>query len=136
MQIKRKKLYCMLLTICFIASCICLNDFKTGNLMPLFGATNQASQVIATDYHIANEDVCTADMLGNTHTSLLNQQRVTRNTDILRKIRTILYWLDDFRSLQIPFKFFTSTNPNICNIAVDVTDIIHFIHDKDGKKRN
>lgn len=135
MQRKKKKLYCVLLTICFLASCICSDDIKTDYLMPLFGATNPSSQIIATNYRTPNKDVCTVDMLENARTSLLSQQSVNQNTQIQRKSKTLFYLSDDLRSLQTSLKFYTSANPNIYTNSVDVTGIIHFIHDKDGKKQ-
>lgn len=134
MQRTKKKLYCVLLSLCFIASCICSDDFKTDKRMPLSGAINQSDQIISTGCRIPYEKVCTVEASRNTHTALLNQHTILHTTEIHRKSDTPFSLYGDLRSLKSPFQFYSSANPDIYTDNIDAADIIHFIHDKDGKK--
>jgi hypothetical protein len=135
LQGKRDKIYCFILIICLIASCLCFDELKTDGSMYLFDATNESSQVITAGYSFSNEDACTLEMLGNIHTSLLSHQATPRNSETQRKSESLYFLLDELAFLHSPFKFFTSANLNIYIADTDVAEIIHFIHEKDGKKR-
>ena len=135
LQTKRHKMYCLFLLICLMASFICFDNFKTDDMMCFFGATNESKQIITVAYSISNEDVCTVEMLGHTHNSLLTQQTAKHNCETQRKSETLLERIDNSASLQSLFKFFTSVNANICILNTDAAEIIIFIHNKDGKKR-
>lgn len=135
LQSKRSKLYCFILTICFIASFLCFDAFKADGWVYLSDATNESNQINAVSYSMSNEDVCTAEMLGHTHTRLLRQQTATRDNETQRKSGTSFLWQSALAVLQSPFKFFTSTNLNIRTANANIAEIVHFIHAKDGKKR-
>ena len=132
----RNKIYCFILMICFMTSCICFDAVKADDSMYLFDAANESGQVFTAGEHISNEDVCTSEMLGNTHTRLLSHQTAARNhNETQRKSETLIFLLGDLASLQSPFKFFTSASTNIHTTGTDIAEILHFIHAKDGKKR-
>lgn len=133
MQCKRHKIYCLILIVCFITSCICFESFKAEGMACLSNAADESDQ-ITTGYSISNEDVCTAEMLGYSHNSLLTQQTAKHNSETQRKSETLFGEIDNSASLQSSFKFFTSVNANICIDNTDAAEIIIFIHDKDGKK--
>jgi hypothetical protein len=122
--------------ICFIASCICFNDFKTDELVSLFDAAQESGQILTVGYSISNMDVCTVEMLGNTHTSSLAvQQSALRSNEVQRKSETLSFLLCNLDSCQSSLKSFTSAFSSINMESADVAEIIHFIHEKDGKKR-
>jgi hypothetical protein len=81
--------------ICSIASCICFNIFKTDELGSFCDAAQESGQILTAVYSISNMDVCTVEMLGNTHTSNLTvQQSALRNNEMQRKSETLSSLLD------------------------------------------
>lgn len=134
LQIKKKKLYCSILAICFIKSCIYSDVVNINYLMPLFSAANLSIQIATTDNCNSNEDICTISMPGNVHTSMLSRQFVSRNTQIQRKSRTLFYLLNELKSLRNSLKFYDSAASETSINSVGVAEVIHFIQDKDGKK--
>lgn len=135
MQGKKKKLYCILLVICLFASFICFDHFKTGERMSFFGAANTFDHIFTEGSSISSEDVCTVEMLGNTHSGLLTRPSSTQNSESQRKSETLSCLLGVIASLQASLHFFASADMSIDADHASAAGVIHFIHDKDGKKR-
>jgi hypothetical protein len=122
--------------ICFAVSCICFNNIKTDEFVCLYDAASESGQIFTAAYSISNVDVCTVEMLGNTHTASLSvQQTALRSNEVQRKSATQSLLLCDLTPLQSSFKFFTSAAPNSNAKNADVTEIMHYIHETDGKKK-
>jgi hypothetical protein len=103
--------------------------------MNSFGATNQSSQMMTASDSISNEDVCTVEMLGNTQASLFSHPITSRNSEMQKKSESLFFLLAELAFLLSLFKFFLSANSNLYIGNTDAAEIIHFIHEKDGKKR-
>jgi hypothetical protein len=149
LQQKRSKIYCVILTICLVASCLCFDNLKADGLMYSFDAINQSGQIIiagnntsdesgqiiTTSYNSSNEDMCATEIQGNIHTSLRSNQTTSRNSETQRKSDSQYFLFGGAAYLQSPFKFFTTANSNICIANINIAELIHYIHAKDGKKR-
>lgn len=103
--------------------------------MPFSGAANEACHIFAADCNITDEDACTVEMLSNTHTSVLNQHVMAHNGEKHRKSGTTLLCFDTRLYSGFPLNVFASANTNIYADNLYVADVIHYIHEKDGKKR-
>jgi hypothetical protein len=103
--------------------------------MNSFGATNQSSQMMTASDSISNEDVCTVEMLGNAQASLFSHPITSRNSEMQKKSESLFFLLAELSFLLSLCKFFLSANSNLYIRNTDVAEIIHFIHEKDGKKR-
>jgi hypothetical protein len=122
--------------ICFAASCICFNNIKTDEFVRLYDAARESGQILTAGYSISNVDVCTVEMLGNTHTSSLSvQQNALRSNEVQRRLETQSVLLCNLYSCQSPLNSFTSADSNINMENADVAEIMRFIHEKDGKKK-
>lgn len=121
---------------CLFTSNICFDTFKTDDLVCLSSSTCESNKIIASDYSVSNEDVCTVEMLGNTHISLPSQQAAKRNGVTHKKSETLLVGIDNSATSKSQLYFFTSVNANICPYNTDATETIIFIHNKDGKKES
>jgi hypothetical protein len=135
LQFRRKKIYHVIFLIFLITSCVFFDDTKADGLMCLSDAIKDTIPNVTASYNISTEDTCTVEMLGDTYTCLLNQQTVTYHSETQRKTETLFGGLEDYASLQLSFRFFASTNPDIYADNTDVAELMHFIHNKDGKKK-
>jgi hypothetical protein len=135
LQSRRNKTYCFILIICLLTSCVCVGGFQADGQVNSFVATNQSGQMMTATDTISNEDVCTVEMLGNTQTSLFSHQITSRNSETQNKSESLFLLLAAFVFLQSLFRFYTSASSGIYVVTTDVAEIIHFIHDKDGKKK-
>ena len=125
----------MLLIISLIASSVCFDDIKADNRMPFSGVANEACHIFAADCNITDEDACTVEMISNTHTSVLNQHLAAHNGEKHRKSGTLHSCPDTGVYSVFSLNVFTSANTNIYADNLYVADVIHYIHEIDGKKR-
>lgn len=135
LQGKKKRRYCILLVICLFASFICFDHFKAGEKMFFSGAADTFDHILTEGSSISSEDVCTVEMLGNIHSGLLTRPSSTQNSESQRKSETLSCLLGDLASLQVSLHFLTSADTGIDTAHASAAGIIHFIHDKDGKKK-
>lgn len=103
--------------------------------MSFFGTTNSFEHILTEAGSISGEDVCTVEMLGNTLNGLLLGPSSIQNSESQRKSRTLSCLFGVLASLQAYFHFFKSAETDIDTDCASVAEVIHFIHDKDGKKR-
>lgn len=80
------------------------------------------------------EDACTFDMLGSVQTNFLCQRTVTGNSEQTRKPETLSFALAETVTLCQSSHFFSSVDTLIFPANGELTEIIRFIHNKDGKK--
>jgi hypothetical protein len=118
-----------------IISCVCFDVFKTDALARPLDVQQKSAQIFIESCGSIREDVCTVEMLGSAQAILFCQQAVVRNSEIFGKSE----WLfGDFMLMalqQRPLQSFLSVNPSICANKGDLTAVIYFIHNKDGKKK-
>jgi hypothetical protein len=74
-------------------------------------------------------------MLGNTQPCLLNQRSAVRNVKLHKNAGTRFCRPTDIAALRYSLKFFASAALFIISDNTDVAEIMHFIHNQDGKKR-
>jgi hypothetical protein len=134
-QRKYKKIYSAFIIIYFVASTICFGNIKANRSGLDFFATNESNDIFTAGDSILNEDVCTGEMLGNNQISLLNQHNLTSYNENHRKTAAQSFLSNKIIELQYFFNFFSFVNQYALSDDTDVTQIIYFIHDKDGKKR-
>lgn len=134
MQRRKHKIYCLILAICFIASCICLDNYKADSLMCVSHTMNESSPVINAGYRVSNEDACTSEMMGNIHNSLLTYRSARYNSEEQSRTGTLLGILHCSCAFQKAFCYFTSVTADISPVSSNAAEIILFIHSKDGKK--
>jgi hypothetical protein len=118
-----------------ITSCICFDNFQAGDLMCLSDAATSSSQIISPGYNNSNEDMCLAEMLGNSQSSLLNQYALFQGVKLQNKWESPFDIRIDTAAIQYPDKFFAYTSQFIISSTKDIVEIIYFIHKEDGKKR-
>jgi hypothetical protein len=134
-SLKGKGIVSIILMLYLILSSVCFDDFKTGDLACLSDVKNESAQIVAEGYGSIKEDMCTAEMLGTAQAILLYHQTLTRNSEILRKSELLFLGFMAIAVLQLPFKSFISVNALFFEDNVDLTELIHYIHNKDGKKK-
>lgn len=104
--------------------------------MFLSSATNESDEIITESTYVSDVVLCTVETVGNTHNRLFTKQNERRNSEIHRKYESMLGGIVATVSLQSLFIFFTSIIAIFCLNSADVAEIIFYIHNKDGKKRN
>jgi hypothetical protein len=108
----------------------------TDGLAYCFGAANNSDSAILSGHGIFNTDVCTTEMLGNAHDALQVEQNTVYNREMQRKLEKRSLWFCAFSSLPLfRSKFFSSANDHTETAETSTAEIIHFIHNKDGKKK-
>jgi hypothetical protein len=134
-SVKGKRIYSVILIMCLIVSSACFDNFRAGTSVRSFGAPNESHPIFTESYCLSGEDVCTEDMLGNTFSNLIHIQTVTKSRETKEKAENLFLLLYALILLQCPFYFLVSANPNLKREGSDFAQIIHFIHNKDGKKK-
>jgi hypothetical protein len=132
---RERKIYSLILMLFLIVSTVCFDNFKTGDLVRLSDTENKSTRISTADYSSFNKDVCTVEMLGTSQTILFSQQTAYRNSELVRRSESLFLSTIDNAAIKLPFKSFAVVNP--LNLAEnrDTTETIHFIHNKDGKKK-
>ena len=130
LYIKQCKLKSIFIILCLLFSFICLEDIKTDNTILPVPSHHDASSELSSNCNIQEEDACTLDMLTRNQTiNLRNQNQFNKKS----YNRTTLSPFAD--SLCPGYKFYISVNSCIYNVNSVIADILHYIHNKDGKKR-
>jgi hypothetical protein len=134
MRQKGNRIHSIILIICFLASCLCFDGIKAGDVVRLSGATEVSGQFITTGNDIPSDDVCTLEMLGNVQTGFLALPTTKRGSDSQRESDSFVCMPADSQNLLSVYKFLSSANAIIA-VNACIAEILCFIHDKDGKKR-
>jgi hypothetical protein len=130
MRDKSRNIISVVIILYMILSSVCFDDFKADALVyPSDG--NESTQISIES--CIKEDVCTVEMLGTTQEVLLCQQNVSGNSELHRKSE-LLYFLS-MAAILLLFKFCIPVNVSTSENVGNLTEIILFIHNKDGKKK-
>jgi hypothetical protein len=132
---KSRSIISVIVMLYLLVSCICFDDFKTGDLMRPSDVKNESTQILMYGNNSIKEDMCTVEMLGTAQAILLCRQTAIRNSETQRKSESQFGGYIAIAALQVPFKSFISVNTLFFEDNGDLTETIHFIHNKDGKKK-
>jgi hypothetical protein len=135
LKAKGRRIIRTIVTLYLILSCICFDEIKTDSLAYPFDATNKPEQSITQGCSGIKEDVCTVEMSGIAHEILLCRQSVTQNSEQHRKPELLFGASVTMAEIQLPLKSYLSFNASNFKVNEASTEIIRFIHNKDGKKQ-
>lgn len=137
----QRKYNCIFIILCLIMTCISLDNIRINNMSSINDTVYPASSTcISSSCSITDEDACTLDMLSSSYINQLNQNNQTsllRNNSQRKQDKSgsgfSLHY--NAKTLPSPLYFYTSVcHFNLSDIS-NVTDILQYIHDKDGKKK-
>jgi hypothetical protein len=135
LKAKGRRIIRTIVTVYLILSCICFDEVKTDSLVYPYDATNKQVQSFTEGCSGIKEDVCTVEMSGIAHEILLCRQSVTQNSEQHRKPELLFGASVTMAEIQLPLKSYLSFNASNFKVNEASTEIIRFIHNKDGKKQ-
>ena len=97
-------------------------------------ASNSRADYLRTIGYITSADACTAEMLESARSNLLNRASVVKQNEIREKDGARSESLKAEGALQNSNQFYTFANLCAKITGTDTVGVIHFIHNKDGKK--
>lgn len=136
MQKKQTRLYCILFAIWLLTSCICFDGFPSDHMMFSSDVVSSSTSLITSNDSTANEDICTIQMLGISHTNLLYQRTYKRTNDTNHKWDFPFLLQMDVAPSQSAVCFLSVTDSKLLSNKAYLTNVIHYIHDMDGKKKH
>jgi len=131
-----RKIYNIFFAICLIITGACFNQVESGAFVVPEYLGEIPYCAIETDTTVTSEDVCTVEMLGNQNSSLLSRQVLTKCFDKIRKSEEKNILFINSACLQSSFHICFSAETNILASENEIAEVIQFIHNKDGKKKN
>ena len=134
MRCMSKKRICLILAFLMLFTGMCLENRRAHSLFvsPVIPKTD--SSVYADALLRAESDVCTAEMLGVRNYSYIWE---TAGKSALRykDMKVSLYALCVWSCLQAFFCFFVAAYAVYSSASDDVSEVVQYIHNADGKKR-
>jgi hypothetical protein len=122
-----------------VVSGICFEEVRTERFFcPSFlyqsNATTNSIPILTDLLGSAREDACTAEMLGSTSNVFSCQQEAPKIRIFQRKPETLRWISVALAAFLLPFSSYVSFLISKPGCAGNLTEIIQFIHSKDGKK--
>lgn len=81
------------------------------------------------------EAACTAEMLGTVQTLFLCRQVLSSSSELRKKPELLSWNFIPMAAGRLPIRAFSPETLLLCEADSDSAEILHFIHDKDGKKK-
>jgi hypothetical protein len=122
-----------------VVSGICFEEVRTERFFcPSFlcpSNENANSTPILTDlFGSVREDACTAEMLGGAQSVFFCPQEAAKSGGSQRKPETLRWIFRTAETFLLPFSSYVSDRISNPGCTGNLTGIIRFIHNKDGKK--
>lgn len=132
MQTRKHRLYCLIILFCLLTSCFCFDNSVSTRMESLSNA-NQ-SPLFSNSASLTANDICTMEMLRNTYPTLqsLQSSKPVNSVHFKNGLQYAIAGLPYVLSQATCF--FTSGNVTVCIENTKVAEIIHYIHNTDGKK--
>jgi hypothetical protein len=135
LKAKGRRIIRTIVILYLILSCICFDEIKTESLACSSDAANKLAQSVTQGCNDIKEDVYTVEMSGVAHEILLCRQSVTQNSEQHRKSELLFGTSIAMAEIRLPLKASASFYASIFKDNEASTEIIYFIHNKDGKKK-
>jgi hypothetical protein len=122
-----------------LVSVICFDEVRTERFFcPSFlcpsNETTNSIPILTDLFRSVREDACTAEMLGGAQNIIFCPQEVLKSGQSQRKPETLRGIFVTAETFWLPFSFYVSDRISNLGCTVNLTEIIRFIHSKDGKK--
>jgi hypothetical protein len=134
-RLRKLKNVGVIMLVCIIILGVCLDMGRADEQVRSYTYGETSHNFIVTGSSITAEDVCTVEFIETSRSNILNRQ-LSGSSDSSRKndYETFSGYLADMQERLLSFRFLVSSNICIHIVCTDITEGIHFIHDKDGKK--
>jgi hypothetical protein len=122
-----------------VVSGICFEKVRTERFFcPSFlypsNETTNSTPILTDLFGSVREDACTAEMLGGAQNLFFCPQEVPKSGQSQRKSETLRGIFVTAEAFLLPFSSYVSDRSSNLGCTVNLTEIIRFIHSKDGKK--
>jgi hypothetical protein len=122
-----------------VVSGICFEEVRTERIFcPTFlcasNETTNSTPVLTDLLGSVREDACTVEMLGGAQNVSFCQQEAAKSGGSQRKPETLRGISMTAEAFWLPFSSYGSNRIFSPGYTGNLTEIIHFIHSKDGKK--
>lgn len=134
-RLRKLKSVGVIMLVCIIILGVCLDMGRADEQVNSYTFGETSSNSIVTGTSITTEDVCTVEFIETSRLNILNRQ-LSGSADSREKndYETFSGYLADIQEKLLSFKFLVSSNICVHIVCTDITEGIHFIHNKDGKK--
>lgn len=134
MNTRKKRTVCYILALLMLISGMCFEIIEADSLFE-YGFVAASGSYIASDNRgISSEDACTREMLGDS-TSFFENQLTNRSVYNKKEHKVTFVFLYVNIFLYLCSKFFVTANIVQPHKLYGSSVVLHFIHNKDGKKR-
>jgi hypothetical protein len=134
-RLRKLKSVGVIMLVCIIILGVCLDMGRADEQLRSYISGETPQNSIVSETSITTEDVCTVEIIETSRLNILNRQ-LSGSTDSRKKndCEAFSGYPADMQEKLLSFKFLVSSNICIHIVCTDITEGIHFIHDKDGKK--
>lgn len=133
MQRKYKQIVCYILIIFMIVSGMCVKNVKADSVLSCATEHQNNANIDSQDVAICDGEICTTEMLGVRCASHIHNESVSLSKTY-EKISFVCISSDVFSKCFT--KFYMAVNIVQPTEVYSKTAVLHFIHNKDGKKQN